>query len=439
MKYLTFIISIFLTLGFSKKEDPYVPKYDAHTYDPWEHGFYTHATPEMFGWTGHDLHYDNAAVQASFDTGGTVTFDNGQTYTLTSKIDVDVSGDQIVNGNDATITTNQSNFEAFDIEKTSGRTTFNDLLYDGNLTTKIAFRINSPSTFNDITVEDLGTATDQSIVAFWMYHDDVQPDDGDYYFNNCNTSNLQGYDAATWTTNSGPSKSIWIEMLGNHAASGSTYTIDGGVFNGAWGDNGDHFLWVSHLSSSSNTSQLTIRNAEIKNYSRRALKFTGGNVLIEDVIIRSPSNTHPEINQSAPAAAMVAQGAFTGLSENAIYRRCTFDNSANPGDPNITGPRGQFAPNNMEDMLIQDCDFINTDVWPSNTIGTNVRWCGNDWDANSAMYDGYQTVYNGNFKIADNQTGNSGYNQMSAANWEVYNSCPVSNRIKRNTSIIGIW
>ncbi|WP_026810759.1 Ig-like domain-containing protein [Arenibacter latericius] len=344
---------------------------------------------------------DTKAIQAALDAEESLVADEGAVFRITARLDIDKSGDQNIDWNGSTITVTSTLYQAIEIKKPSGRTTMSDLTIDGAKKLAAGIFIKTVSDFDNVDVKYLYSTT-QTTWAFRYEVTDIPNSQGDSTFNDCDCYDVESKSNGVIGDIPGPSRCLIFRW--KHSGSSPTVTFNGGVWDGAWGDDGDIFQHEQLVSNIYN-SRLIFNNTVMKNFSRRIVKGTGGGVTFKNVTFISPSKSNPRLVSTVPSSGMVAMGNFIN-SEDAhgtIFDGCTFDNTL--------GYDGRLVINRQDGIIVKNSNFINASVAFTTRVG-DVEICNNTFDSKSSIY-GYNindaTGYTGMISIGNNNNGSTGF------------------------------
>ncbi|WP_026810760.1 CBM96 family carbohydrate-binding protein [Arenibacter latericius] len=354
---------------------------------------------------------DTKALQAALDSEESLVADQGAVFRITGRLDIDKSGDQNIDWNGSTITVTSTLYQAIEIKKPSGRTTMSDLTIDGAKKLAAGIFIKTVSDFDNVDVKYLYSTT-QTTWAFRYEVTDIPNSQGDSTFNDCDCYDVESKSNGVIGDTPGPSRCLIFRW--KHSGSSPTVTFNGGVWDGAWGDDGDIFQHEQLVSNIYN-SRLIFNNTVMKNFSRRIVKGTGGGVTFKNVTFISPSKSNPRLISSVPSSGMVAMGNFIN-SEDAhgtIFDGCTFDNSL--------GYDGRLVINRQDGIIVKNSNFINASVAFTTRVG-DVEICNNTFNSKSSIY-GYNinnaTGYTGMISIGKNNNGSSGFIKLPDSKYQM--------------------
>lgn len=343
-----------------------------------------------FGAIGDGQSDDSDAIQEAFNSGENLIANQGSVFLVSKTIEVTVSATQNINWNSSTVTSNTSLSTFMTIEKTQGVLKMNDLVCEGNSKIAVAFRIESPVEFDNINWKDLYSET-QSVIGIRMEITEDSKTHGDSSFKNCDCSNVAGKIDNDLGNVVGASRCMFFRW--KYTNTPITITIDGGIWDGAWGDDGD-LLHYEQSVESMNDCKMLINGTQFKNFSRRAGKILGGSIEFNNCLFVSTRSDDPRLTSIVPTAGMLAlatSGSYKDVS-GMRFRECTFDNT--------NDFEGRLVFIDQTDVELTGNIFRNAWIVFSKSAGDFVI-CDNTFDGGS-IYEFGEPDYFGNVKIGAN-------------------------------------
>ncbi|GGW52470.1 hypothetical protein GCM10007383_39110 [Arenibacter certesii] len=347
------------------------------------------------------------------DAEGSLIANEGATFRITGRLDIDKPGNQKIDWNGSTITVTSTLYQAIEVNKPSGRTTMSDLTIDGAKKLAAGIFIKTVSDFDNVDVKYLYSTT-QTTWAFRYEVTDIPNSQGDSNFTDCDCYDVESKSNGVIGDTPGPSRCLIFRW--NHSGSTSKVTFNGGVWDGAWGDDGDIFQHEQKVTNI-HGSRLIFNNTVMKNFSRRIVKGTGGGVEFNNVTFKSPSKSHPRLVSSVPSSGMVAMGNFINSQDahGTIFDGCTFDNSL--------GYDGRLVINRQDGIIVKNSTFINASVAFTTRVA-DVEICNNTFDSKSSIY-GYNinnaTGYTGMISVGTNNNGPTGFIRLPDGKYKMTN------------------
>ncbi len=372
---------------------------------------------QISGAVGNGTTDDTAAVQTWLDSGGTGPVGT-ETYRITAKLDIDQSGNQTVDFNGATITVTADLPLALEIDKPSGTTTLNNLTIDGNTNIREGIEINSLTSTNNLTINDLYFNGGNAVgIRLEIFNDATQF--GAYVFTNTNMSNIKSQGNGVVGDAIGAARMVLQRW--HHNSSGTTITFDGGTFDGCWGDDGDMFQFEDVQQGGTLNSLITIKNMTLGYFSRRHIKSTSGWMHVINNNFTVPPAGHPELvgvtTCCSTTAANLGDGPTAG-AENHKYIGNTLNGTG--GNPQAR----RMVVTNTVDLEIRDNTLIDYDIDLQGTNSTSgIVVCGNDWDNNSVLKT--SVVPTEDVQVGTNNTGNPSFNQIPVGQYVTKTDCPA--------------
>ncbi|MEG3658579.1 Ig-like domain-containing protein [Arenibacter palladensis] len=373
-----------------------------------------------YGAVGDGKADDTKAIQAALDAEESLIANEGAAFRITGTINIDKSGNQTIDFNGATITATSTLDQAFKINKSNGLTTIIDLTINGDRKIQSAFYVQSRITATNVNVNEL-YANGTRAVAWRVEVSSASNSQGEYNFNDCDCTDVESQKNNVIGDMIGVSRCLWLRWLDTN--SNTTVNVNGGVWDGAWGDDGDLIQVEQTTNDYIHDCKLIVTDTELKNFSRRAVKGTASNTEFHNVTFTSPYPSNPRLTSTVPSSGMATMATFNitsypnSISRNHVFNGCTFNN---PG-----GYEGRIIPSRAELVTIKNCTFNTGTSLALNIRVGDIKVCGNTFVAGSTIYDyGSGGVdYVGEISIGTNNIAQEGFNKLAASVWSTTGAC----------------
>ncbi|WP_086477896.1 Ig-like domain-containing protein [Arenibacter amylolyticus] len=367
-----------------------------------------------FGAVGDGKADDTKALQAALDAEGSLVADEGAIFRITGTLNINKPGDQTIDFNGAIVTASTKVSQAFNIAKPNGITNLLNLDVEGKRNIASAFFVRSQINATNVNVEKLYGSNSRS-VAWRVEVSSNTASQGEYNFTDCDCTDVESLKNDKIGDMQGVSRCLWLRWL--DTSSKTTVNVNGGIWDGAWGDDGDLIQVEQTTNDYIHDCKLIVTGTELKNFSRRAVKGTAANMEFYNVTFTSPLPSNPRLTSKVPSSGMATMSIFNitnypnSTSRNHVFSGCTFNN---PG-----GYEGRLIPSRAEHITVENCVFN-----PGTSIALNIRVgdmdiCNNTFEENSSIY-AYGSggvKYIGEINIGSNNIAPSGFNKLPSGVW----------------------
>jgi hypothetical protein len=390
MKIITLLFFMYFSFSFSEKDEIVISNnvvdlVESSNYNAQIHGYYAHATPETFGYTGFNEIIDNAALQASFDSTLNLTLSGNYNTSVTLYIDTIL--EQTINGtNNATITATATLQRVLEIDfrgdNNPNGTTVSNLTVNGNSLGGWLIFVYSKVQFDNVDAAN-GLADNSAGLYINVYNEISSW--GDWLIKDSNITNIVGNNNGILTDSIGVSSSLLFYAQQNISTSNPTNIVfENLVANGSWSEDSQILgLFSPSLNTSNSGLTLTFSGGSFQNSQRRVVKGFMGNVIYDGCSFFGFDVNHPNYDPAVAIIATMVLSADSGATgaSNIIVRNCNFFGD----DNNVQEEIDELILNNVGDVVIQNCNFLNgSDLEFGGTIG-NITVCGTFFGAGSRI------------------------------------------------------
>jgi len=280
-----------------------------------------------FGATGDGVTDDTDAIQAAFDSGEHVYFTAGRTYLFDSTLRIDADGDQIIDGQGATLMAGTEMSRGVVVEKATGVTTIRDLTLDANRSAEWAWKLESSFDLYGVEVRNVWS-DDQSAIGFFA----TIRATGNWTVSNmtdCVCDDVVAEGNGSLTDAIGAARCLLYDYASTPADLDAVFTNS--RFSNVFGEDADVVQLRSQDHDWTTDSSITFVGCELSIATRRIVKEFASHVYWYDTTFTNISRSHPRFGYA------LETGGFISLSNNAaeandpapvhVFDGCTFNGS----------------------------------------------------------------------------------------------------------------
>jgi uncharacterized protein YjbI with pentapeptide repeats len=371
-----------------------------------------------YGAVGDGKTDDTAALQAALDAESSLVAAPGATYRIAGLLDIDQAGNQAIDWNGSTLTVTEEVSKAIKLDKPSGITVMKNLRIDGKDLLEDGIEMASGFDFANVDVQNL-YSDDTRSVGFRITVQDAALF-STAKMTDCDCRNVNSLGNGVIGDVIGVSRCLLLYWY--DSSPDVTIAVNGGTFDGSWGDDGD----LVHVDQQDNVythnSRIVFTGVTFGEFSRRAVKGRASGIHFVNSTFTGTDKSNPKLT-GTPSAGMLVLSVFNSSaqpnvnSNNHLIKGCKFSNAG--------GYDGRVVPTLVDGLNIQDNSFgAGTSVAFYVRVG-DVTICKNTFATGASIYDyGAGGVdYVGSVGIGTNNVAAPGYIKLSSANWKSI-TCP---------------
>lgn len=371
---------------------------------------------------------DTAAIQAAFDAESNVTFTASANYRITSQLYIDQPGNQTITGNDATLVMTSGQLTGYStaamvrVKKPSGVAYIDGLNLNSNNHASQGFNVQSSYEITNLDITNMRSLVGDTNIAGGIIVLLNQPTAANSVsftnalIDNVNISNITAVPTSvSIASGDGNAKGIQIQIW--QGTVNNDFTITNFTISDIWGDDADGLDVFQSDNHENWTGEALVQDGTISDCSRRLMKWTTPNALIERVTFNEPLDTDPGIYFTGSACCGISifrTEAQTPPNREVIFRDITYNGQASNNLYNDF----DFVVSSTQEFTLEGSTMVNARLMFRATSGNgNSYIIGNDWqDANSFVSD-YDTgtlwLSGQGIYFANNTTNGATLNQLS--------------------------
>ena len=371
-----------------------------------------------YGAVGDGKKDDTKAIQAALDAEESLVADEGATFLISSKLDIDQKFEHTIDWNGATIITTAKLSPMIKVDKRSsngGLTTMTNLNINGNGVAQRGIECNSIVNLSNFEVDKFRQSTTASPAGVYIHVYNDADCYGDWIFDNVNVSDVRGADNGVTTDSWGAANGYliyWVQV----PSSPTKLIVKNGEVHDCWGEDAQAIgTFSSGIDISFSNGSMEFTNMNLYDWERRCAKNFTGNTTWTNCTFTDPSPSNPNLS-SKNKSGMVVFGMGSGAKggDNTVFNNCNFVGK---------GYDGRVIGLQNDKVEFNNCTFSGGARLAFTMAIGDVTICNNVFESGSSIYD-YNisaSKYTGQVLIGTNNSGSSNYIDLDSSKWSSTN------------------